>query len=89
MLNKNENNFCRICGLDQKENPWGEDNNSPNFSICSCCGCEFGYYDVTLESIRKNRNRWLANGAKWFNPKEMPLDWSLEEQLKDIPKRYI
>ena len=31
MVNENASFFCRICGLDQHEYPWGEDNNSPTF----------------------------------------------------------
>lgn len=49
MVNKNASTFCRVCGLDQDENPWGEDNASPTFDICACCGTEFGYHDFTLE----------------------------------------
>lgn len=88
MINKNPNHFCRICGLDQHENPWGEDNNSPNFAICDCCGAEFGYNDVTITGIHNYRNQWIASSAKWFSPRNKPFNWSLEEQLKNIPEIY-
>lgn len=81
--------FCRICGLDQEEYPWGEDNNSPTFGICACCGSEFGYHDFTLEGIRKHRKSWISSGAKWAEIKAMPSNWSLEKQLQNIPKEYL
>lgn len=89
MINKNESTFCRVCGLDQHENPWGEDNVSPTYGICDCCGTEFGYHDFTLKGIRRQREKWIASGAKWSEPKRMPSNWGLEEQMKNIPPEYL
>jgi hypothetical protein len=89
MGNNNPTFFCRVCGLDQNEYPWGEDNDSPTYGICDCCGAEFGYHDCTLVGIRMQRYRWLLNEGKWLEPKKMPVDWSLEEQMKNIPKEYL
>ena len=89
MTNKKATFFCRICGLNQHEYPWGEDNNSPTFGICACCGAEFGYHDYTLEGIKEHRKRWLSNNGKWSEIKAMPPDWSLIEQMKNIPKEYL
>jgi hypothetical protein len=58
------NYYCRVCGLIQDDPPWGNDNNTPSFNICSCCGVEFGYEDATLNAIKNYRTTWLANGAE-------------------------
>lgn len=80
--------LCKVCGLKQASLPWGADNKTPSFEICACCGVEFGYEDSTLIAIKKYREEWINNGAKWFKPKETPLLWSLENQLMMIPKEY-
>lgn len=69
---------CRVCGNVQLDPPWGEDNNSPSFDICDCCGVEFGYGDCTLKAIHASRKRWLENGANWKYPQNKPVEWSLE-----------
>ena len=80
---------CRVCGLRQDGLPWGEDGKTPSFNVCSCCGTEFGYEDATLKAIRLQRERWLSTSAKWFNPKDKPQDWNLDEQLKEIPEPFL
>ena len=87
MLN-NSQCYCRICGLLCDTNQWGNEEELPSYDICDCCGVEFGYEDYTLDSIRKYRNNWLKNGAKWFNPKAKPDNWSLREQMNNIPVEY-
>ena len=62
-------NNCRVCGLHHDDFPWGEDGNSPSFAICKCCGVEFGYEDITIESASKYRTKWLEGGAVWSSPK--------------------
>jgi hypothetical protein len=86
---KNKNFVCTVCGKMQDDLPWGEDGKCPNYDICDCCGVEFGYGDCTLKAIRASRERWLANGGKWRYPEEKPANWSLEMQMKNIPKEYI
>jgi hypothetical protein len=69
---------CPICGL-----PWSEaieqEEARCSFEICDCCGCEYGYDDYP-----KYREEWIRKGAPWFDPKERPLNWNLEEQLKYV-----
>ncbi len=79
---------CRVCGMLQLDPPWGDDGRTPNYDICPCCGVEFGYEDSTLESIRKYRNRWLANGANWTEKLEKPNNWDLKKQLENIPDEF-
>jgi hypothetical protein len=88
MINKNKY-FCRICGLYHEDPPWGNDNISPSFDFCDCCGCEFGYEDIQLKSICSYRDKWIKEGAKWFEPKYKPSNWNLNEQLKQIPSLYL
>ncbi len=81
-------NNCRVCGLDQWEPPWGNNNSSPSYQICVCCGVQFGLEDETLEQIIEYRKNWLATGATWFNQQQKPDDWDLDEQLQGIPDKY-
>lgn len=81
--------YCRICGLRYDDPPWGEDNHSPLFEFCLCCGVMFGYQDSTPQSCKKYRAQWLEKGAKWDMPKARPEDWDLSNQLQQIPSRYL
>lgn len=89
------NQYCRVCGLflgkDSQGNdyyPWGKDGTCPTFDICECCGVEFGFGDCFPEAVHKNRKKWLEKGNPWRYPEYKPENWSLEEQLKDIPKEF-
>jgi hypothetical protein len=90
MDNDKADYYCRVCGLFQNEDipPWGLDGHCPSFDICACCGVEFGYEDCSPESTKAFRKEWLAKGTPWFDPKEKPENWSIEEQLKNIPKQF-
>ncbi len=88
MSNSSELN-CRVCGFEQVEPPWGVDGLTPEFLICECCGTEFGYEDVTVESARHARAAWLAKGTRWFVSEARPLNWALEEQLRNVPTRFV
>lgn len=89
MANEASKFVCRVCGKIQDEAPWGEDCKSPTYDICDCCGVEFGYGDCIIKAIRAWRDRWLSNGAKWKYPEKKPISWSLEEQMKNIPKEFL
>lgn len=51
---------CPVCGYGQMTEP------PENYNICPSCGTEFGYHDLS-KSHRDLRNKWLADGAKWFS----------------------
>lgn len=87
--NEDEAYCCRVCGLKQDFKPWGEDGKTPAFEICGCCGFEFGYQDCIPEYVKKFRKEWLKKDGEWASPDEKPANWSLEEQMKNIPKEYI
>ena len=88
MHNNKELYACRVCGAIQTDLPWGDTGQDASFNICDCCGVEFGYEDATLLGLKRYRDRWLSDGAKWNNPKSRPEHWSLDEQLQNIPLEY-
>ena len=90
MDNDDPRYYCRVCGLfhDNDSPPWGWDGKCPSFDICECCGAEVGYDDCSVEDIKSTREEWIKNGAKWFWPKAKPENWSLEEQMKNIPEEF-
>jgi len=51
--------FCRVCGYNNLEPPWGDDGKSPTYDYCPCCGVEFGYQDACIEGIKSYRKKWL------------------------------
>ncbi|RJL35657.1 hypothetical protein D5H75_02395 [Bailinhaonella thermotolerans] len=80
---------CRVCGLIQDSAPWGLDGRSPSFDICPCCGVEFGYEDATLVSILVFRQKWLEDGAPWWDSELKPGGWDLALQLESVPPEYL
>lgn len=83
------NPHCRVCGLEQCEAPWGEDNKTPNYTICDCCGTEFGYHDFSQKAIFAQREKWIYSNYKWKYPEHKPKNWSAEEQIKNIPEEIL
>lgn len=80
---------CRVCGLSATDLPWGEDEKTPTYEICSCCGVEFGNEDYTVESTICYRNKWIEEGMAWFWPKDKPVKWNKGKQFKNIPLEFI
>ena len=77
---------CRVCGLRYDDFfPWGATGTDPTFDICDCCGTEFGYQDITVESVRAARARWLAAGGEWREERTRPSQWDRQRQLAAIP----
>lgn len=87
MLNK-EIYGCRVCGLSLVDPPWGFDGQTPLYEHCPCCGVEFGYQDATVAGVRRFREEWLASGAPWDEPEEMPTNWDLARQLECVPEAF-
>jgi hypothetical protein len=82
MLNKLHFFTCPVCGYPNlSESPY-DDNGCASFSVCPCCGTEFGYDDFTaIHAIL--REKWIANGMKWWSKNSLPPDnWNSQEQLK-------
>lgn len=88
-MHSNNNLYvCRVCGALQSDPPWGETCKDPSFDICDCCGVEFGYEDATLSGLKRCREKWLSGGGKWNNVRFRPTNWSLDDQLDNIPSEY-
>lgn len=69
------NYVCPVCGFSElPEKP-------ENYSICPCCGTEFGFDDAEF-SYAELRARWIAEGMHWFSRYRLkPANWSPWEQL--------
>lgn len=87
-MEKNKHH-CRVCGLYIESAPWGEDGETPTYEICPCCGVEFGNEDYTLQSVRNYRTKWLESSAKWFESRQEPNYWDLEEQMEKVPMGFL
>lgn len=67
--------LCPVCGYDQLDEP------PVNFNICDSCGTEFGYDDATFTHAAL-RQRWIQNGATWWNEMIAPPDgWNPVTQM--------
>ena len=78
---------CRVCGYYYPNYfPWGEDGECATYNICVCYGVEFGNEDYILSSISDYRKKWINAGCPWFYPEYRPLNWSFEEQKKQLPE---
>jgi hypothetical protein len=71
-------NPCPICGL---SNPLGPPDDG---MICPCCGTEFGYDDFAT-SHAELRQRWIAEGARWWSPNMAPPSgWNAHVQVQAL-----
>jgi hypothetical protein len=53
-----------------------------SFTICPCCGTEFGYDDSSITHLELHR-KWVAGGMKWWSIyRNPPSEWNAEQQLK-------
>lgn len=75
--------FCPVCGYDALADP------PADYSICTCCGTEFGYHDLT-RSWEALRDRWIASGARWFSDyTPPPPDWDVLRQLSRLAAQNV
>ncbi len=88
MHNSGVTMHCRVCGLKQKDAPWGSDGRTPNFEYCPCCGVEFGYGDATIQAAKLWREQWIRHGAGWAIATERPNNWDLQAQLDNVPDDF-
>ena len=61
----------------------------PSYDVCECCGFEFGNDDdpgpFRGDSFDEYFERWVADGCNWFQPKNRPPQWTIEQQLAGVP----
>lgn len=68
-------NRCPVCAYDKLEFP------PTDFTICACCGTEFGYDDRAMTHAQLTM-KWVAAGYPWFDEDEpKPMGWNAELQL--------
>jgi hypothetical protein len=70
-------NTCPVCAYNKLEFP------PADFSICACCGTEFGYDDRVLTHAGLTK-KWVRQGCPWFDQDEhKPVGWNPYLQLID------
>lgn len=79
---ENKTYICPVCGYDGLEEPPYDEIGG----ICPCCGVEFGFDDLDFKNLTFDtvREKWLKDGAEWFDNKAKPKNWNLEKQLKNL-----
>ncbi|MET3565947.1 hypothetical protein ABIC47_001432 [Leifsonia sp. 563] len=80
-----ENAYCRVCGYESPEPPWGNSGVDPSWESCPCCGVEYGYQDATAEGVTRFRARWLNAGAQWVDPSIPEDGLTTETRLRRVP----
>lgn len=79
------NNMCPVCGFPGLLEPAYNADGAPSYEICPCCGFEFGFDDLSEGvSHADYREKWIAEGAQWFDPEQKPADWDLQAQLANL-----
>jgi hypothetical protein len=74
---------CPVCGYRELPEP------PVNFSICPCCGTEFGYDDAT-KFHSTLRQEWVNAGVQWFSRSRLaPPDWNAWMQLIEANLSYV
>lgn len=78
---------CPSCGYDISDSfLW--DNPKVESDFCDCCGISFKRGPMPIEEARTYRNSWLQHPLLWRNPKAIPQEWNLEDQVSQIPLEY-
>ena len=73
---------CPVCGFAGLTEPHVDPTGSPTYSICPCCGVQFGADDLdrTHEELRAE---WMAEGALWWSQNQpAPKGWDARAQLE-------
>jgi hypothetical protein len=78
---------CVVCYYDGLYDPPYDVRGIASDEICPCCGFQFGFDDDGFtgqtEKCHAWREKWIANGNKWFSQgRKIPDGCNLEEQLK-------
>jgi hypothetical protein len=75
--------ICPVCGYAKLKEPPYDEYGCATYSICPCCGTEFGY-DDSSKTHTSLREKWIALGMPWWSTYISPPDgWSPLQQLHD------
>jgi hypothetical protein len=74
---------CPVCGfVGLRDRPY-DDFGCPTYTICPCCGTEFGYDDATA-AHKELRRKWIEKGMPWWSTHSgPPMGWDPRRQLQD------
>jgi hypothetical protein len=73
---------CPVCGFPELTEPHVDPTGEPTYSICPCCGIQFGADDLE-HTHAELRSTWLADGAAWWSQNQpQPEGWDARAQLK-------
>ncbi len=73
---------CPVCGFPGLTEPPVDVTGSPTYSICPCCGVQFGADDQEHTHVELRRE-WIQGGAQWWSQNQPPPDgWNADTQLK-------
>jgi hypothetical protein len=71
-----------VCGYAGLIEPPVDVTGSPTYSICPCCGTQFGADDLEKQHADL-RKEWLSTGAQWWSQNEpAPDGWDANAQLQ-------
>jgi hypothetical protein len=72
---------CPVCGFAELTEPHVDVTGSPTYSICPCCGVQFGADDQS-KTHAELRDVWIAGGAQWWSQNQTaPTGWDADAQL--------
>jgi hypothetical protein len=75
---------CPVCGYGALDEAPYDSYGCASYSICPCCGTEFGYDDSTIAHSLL-QEKWVNNGAKWWSNNTLPPDgWDPVEQINNL-----
>jgi hypothetical protein len=73
--------LCPVCAFAGLTEPHVDVTGSPTYSICPCCGTQFGADDLE-KPHEELRQEWVAAGAEWWSQNELaPPGWDAKAQL--------
>ena len=73
---------CPVCGFAGLVEPPVDPTGSPTYSICPCCGTQFGADDLDKPHAEL-RKEWVQAGSEWWSQNEpAPEGWDANTQLQ-------
>lgn len=81
--------YCRVCGYEPVDPPWGAAGHAPTYELCPCCGVEYGNEDYTQSSTIEYRDRWLSDGGKWMDERHPDDGLSTSARLERVSGEQV